>query len=97
MSDATLFYLKVVSREGPIYDGRVLSITSYNEKGKFDVLVSHANFISLISRGVEIVEMNGNSKQLNFDNALLRVKSNLVEVYIGVEGMGPLKYPSQAV
>lgn len=88
------FHLKVASREGVIYEADVNSITSYNEKGKFDVLASHANFISLISRGLDVAEISGNNKQINFDNALLRVKQNQVEVYIGVEGMSPTKYAS---
>ena len=42
------FKLKVLSREGPIYDGEATSISSYNEKGLFDVLAHHANFIAII-------------------------------------------------
>ncbi|KKQ42733.1 MAG: ATP synthase F1, epsilon subunit [Microgenomates group bacterium GW2011_GWC1_37_8] len=86
------FHLKVVSREGNVYEGEVISITSYNEQGKFDVLAQHANFISLIARGLDIAEINGNAKQINFDNALIRVKQNIVEVYLGVEGMAPANF-----
>lgn len=84
------FKLKIISREGPIYEGEVSSISSYNEKGKFDVLAQHANLISLIKRGLAIRESGKTrEKEINFDNALIRVRENFVEVYVGLEGMAP--------
>jgi len=83
------FNLKVVSREGVIYQGEVVSITSYNELGVFDVLAQHANFISLINKGLTIKEKNNVRKEIKFDNALLKVYKNNAEVYVGVEGMSP--------
>lgn len=82
------FKLRVASREGLVFEGEVESISSYNEEGKFDVLAQHANFISLIKRGLELRDDEG-FKKIDFDNALLRVKKSLVEVYVGVEGMAP--------
>lgn len=87
--DNVKFNLKVVSREGIIYEGEVNSISSNNEKGVFDVLAQHANFISLISKGLTIRDMDNNEKEIKFDNALLKVYRNNVEVYVGVEGMSP--------
>ena len=90
------FYLKVASREGVLFEGDVTAISSFNEKGKFDVLASHANFISLIKQGLiirEVGDINSKNpknqiiKEIKFGTALLRVKENKVEVYIGVETM----------
>lgn len=80
------FYLKVQGREGVIYEGKVYSVTSFNEVGRFDVLSRHANFISLINKGLIIRDEKG-SREIKFDNALMRVKENNVEVYVGVEGL----------
>jgi len=86
MSDK--FHLKVASREGVVFDGEVESITSYNEKGKFDVLAQHANFISLIKKSLSVtVSGEGVNKELTFDTALIRVRENNVEVYLGIEGL----------
>jgi len=83
------FHLKVASREGIVFEGDTVSITSYNEKGKFDVLASHENFISLIKKGLTVREDEKVAlREINFDNALIRVKENNVEVYLGIEGMG---------
>ncbi len=87
----TNFYLKVVSREGVIYEGEVVSITSYNELGVFDVLAQHANLISLINNRITIRDSENIEKVIKFDNALLKVYENNVEVYVGVEGMAPSK------
>ncbi|OGM04307.1 hypothetical protein A2715_02715 [Candidatus Woesebacteria bacterium RIFCSPHIGHO2_01_FULL_39_32] len=87
--DESKFHLKVTSREGVIFEGNVESITSFNEEGKFDVLSQHANFISLITKGLEIIEKPKVRKNIPFDNALLRVRENNVEVYVGVEGIAP--------
>lgn len=81
------FHLTIRSREGKLYEADVLSLTSYNEQGKFDILSQHANFISLITRELSIRETGGKDKVIRIDNALLRVKENRVEVYVGVEGM----------
>ncbi len=88
--DDTKFHLKVLSREGVVYEGDVSSVTSYNEKGKFDVLAQHENFITLTTKGIYIRETgSGEEKVINFDNALIRVRQNNVEAYVGIEGMTP--------
>jgi len=85
------FSLLVRSREGIIYQGQVTSLTSVNEKGKFDILAQHANFISLISSILVIGEVGGGKKEIRIDNGLLRSKGNKVEVYIGIEKAIPEK------
>lgn len=74
----------IKSREGEIYGGDVAYISSYNEKGKFDVLPGHANFISLINTSIFFKEISGEVKEIYIDSALLRVKNRIAEVYIGV-------------
>ena len=63
------------------------SITSFNESGKFDVFASHANFISLIQNALVISTSDGERKEIEVGLALLRVRNNDVEVYLGIEGM----------
>lgn len=77
--------LKIHNREGLLFDGEVKNITSQNDKGKFDVLGHHANFISLISDNVIIRKKNGEEEKLNFDKAVMKVKDNFVDIYLGVK------------
>lgn len=81
------FHLKIQERAGILYEGDVLSITSLNEAGEFDILPDHANFISLIKGKVILREAGKDEKEIAFDNALIRASNNLVEIYIGVEGV----------
>ena len=81
------FKLLVKSREGILYQGEVESMTSFNEKGEFDILSRHANFISLIRKKLIIRDAQGQQIEIPVHNALLRVKGNSVEVYLGIEGL----------
>ena len=83
-----LFNLSVKSRDGVLYAGQVSSISSYNKKGKFDVLPQHANFISLIQKSLVIRDNRGQTREINVNNGLMRVKKDIVEVYIGIEALG---------
>ncbi len=47
------------SREEVTFEGEALALTSVNDKGKFDVLPNHANFISLIKDYVIIKKKDG--------------------------------------
>jgi len=68
-----------------MYQGQVASITSFNKKGKFDVLPQHANFISLIQKSLLIRDDRGETREIKVNNGLMRVKEDNVEVYIGIE------------
>lgn len=85
------FNLLVRSREGVVFEGEVESISSFNEEGKFDVLAQHTNFISLIQKGLIIREPGKETREIKVNNALLKVKDNNVEVYVGVQGIKPTK------
>jgi len=82
------FHLLVKSRDGVVYEGDVDSITSFNEAGEFDILSQHANFISLIQKKLIIRDTQGQEKEIPIQNALLRMKGNSVEVFLGIEGFG---------
>lgn len=80
------FHLKIQSRQDTIFEGDVTSVTSYNDKGRFDVLSLHSNFISLIQKNIVVRDGNKIVQNLDIDIALLRVKENSAEIYIGIAG-----------
>ena len=86
MAENIIFNVLVKSREGVVFQGSVESISSINEKGKFDVLAQHANYISLIEKEITIIDLEGKIKRIPLTNGLIRVRENNVEVYLGVEG-----------
>ncbi|HJX01679.1 MAG TPA: hypothetical protein VJ348_00715 [Candidatus Humimicrobiaceae bacterium] len=76
--------LTVKNRDGIIFQGEIVSLTSYNEKGKFDILQRHANFISLIKKEIEFRLINKETKKIEIDNAVLKIINDQVEIYLGI-------------
>ncbi|OGM15210.1 hypothetical protein A2V56_04290 [Candidatus Woesebacteria bacterium RBG_19FT_COMBO_42_9] len=78
-------YLKVRNRELLIFDGPVKSVTSFNDKGFFDVLPQHANFISLIRRLLAFRDTGDQKREIKFDSAIMRVYRENIDVYLGIK------------
>lgn len=81
--------LAVYQRTALVYANKVKSVTSFNDKGKFDITLNHANFISLAQNKLIVVEASGAKKEILIDNAVIRVLYNLVEVYLGIQTTRP--------
>ena len=78
------FGLKIKSRQGLVYQGKVKSLSSVNEAGKFDILAQHANFISLIKDEVVISDLQGFKKIIKIKSGLLRMRENNLEIYLAI-------------
>lgn len=76
--------LTVKSREGILFTGIVKTVTSNNDRGRFDVLSYHANFISLIKDYVEYVGLDDKKVSISIRDAVMRVDQNNVDVYMGI-------------
>lgn len=79
-------FIRVVirNRENILFDEEITAISSYNEKGLFDVLPLHANFISIIKDAL-ILHKGGKDKQeMKIDGGVLRVHENQVHIYLGL-------------
>lgn len=68
-----------------IYSNTVHAVSSVNEKGEFDVLPYHVNFISIVHDKIIIHELSGERKEFTIDRGLLSVYKNKVEVFLGIE------------
>ena len=79
-------FLMVRSRNQVLFSGKVTSLSSFNEMGKFDVLKKHANFISLINKSLQIRLEDGSEKEIKVDHGVMRVLKNKVDVYLGIRG-----------
>jgi len=78
-------YLKVYTRKGIIFDEEVKSVTSYNDTGKFDVLQMHTQFISKIKQSISIDKVDGSNIVYPVGDAIMRVKGEQVEVFLGIK------------
>lgn len=78
--------LKVVvkNKDGVILNQELEAITSYNERGVFDVLPMHENFISIIKDKIITHEKGGKKTEINIDRGVLKVIDNNVNIYLGL-------------
>jgi len=83
-SKEALILLKIQTREGVSFNDKVKAITSFNEKGIFDVLPKHENFISIIKDKIIIHTTDGKDKEMKIDNGVLKVYENEAHIFLGL-------------
>jgi len=75
--------VSVIKPDAKIYTIQASSVSSTNENGKFDILKSHANFISLVKDYAQIVQ-NGKTTRLEFGTGVLHCKNNQIKLFVGI-------------
>lgn len=70
------------NREKVLYSGQAAAITSINDKGVFDVLPQHENFITLIKEKVIIHPTLKENKEIQIENGIVRVYKDKVYIYV---------------
>lgn len=80
------FKLTVRDRSGLLFSGDVLAVSSYNDKGPFDVLAQHGNFIAVIEKRLTLRLADGKTKEIPVDKGVMHVKQGEVNVFMGVHG-----------
>ena len=78
----------VRDRNNLLFQGQVEAVSSLNDKGPFDVLPQHANFITLIKKFVTMHLPDKQEKRMELESGILKVRDNRVEVYLGILATG---------
>ena len=60
------------------------SISGVNDKGEFDILPYHANFISLIKNYIYLNKGTEKEEKTLINKGVLRVKENKVDVFLEI-------------
>lgn len=79
-----LLHVSLRNREKVIYDGTAVAISSVNEKGIFDILPEHINFITMIKDTLTIHKPDKTIQEYKIRTGLMRVSSNTIEIYVGL-------------
>ena len=82
--DLTHLTIKVKDRSGEMFSGSVLSISSLNHVGPFDVMPLHSNMVTTIQEKIILQETTGNFREIPLNSGLMRVTNNHVEVFVGL-------------
>jgi F0F1-type ATP synthase epsilon subunit len=77
-------HLRVHSKEGILFDGNAMAISSYNNEGPFDVLPEHAHFISIVLKEATIYKNENDKEHLIFGKGVLKIKDNMGDIFIGL-------------
>jgi F0F1-type ATP synthase epsilon subunit len=78
---ATQLQLVVRTPQNVLFTGEVTAVTSQNQRGTFDILPQHTQFVSLITDNV-IARRPTGDKTIPVPAGILKVKDNLVEVFV---------------
>lgn len=81
--------ISIKKPEQTVFEGNVKAITSFSNKGKFDVLPYHTNFIALIKEQIIIHEEGKQPQIIPIDSGVMKVSGNIVKVVLGVETKKP--------
>ncbi len=74
----------VRDREKILFEGKVSSVSSVNDRGNFDILPKHAHFISLLKEKLILRTLSGEEKEIVVENRVLEVVDDKVRIYVGV-------------
>ncbi len=86
MADKPLLSVSIKEPEKTLFDGFAKAISSVSNRGKFDVLPFHENFISLIQEAIT-VHKDGKEESLliPIKTGVLKVQKNVVKILLGIE------------
>lgn len=83
--------LKVLirNRERVFFNSPAKAVTSYNARGKFDILEEHVNFISIITKGITIYKDDNSIQEFKISTGVLKVSRNTIEIFLGILTQNP--------
>lgn len=79
-------HIRIISPQKLIHEGKAYAVSSENSKGKFDILPSHANFVTLIENHPILIRPTEKAPKtqiiaFNFSLAVISVAENYVNIY----------------
>lgn len=76
--------ISIRSRRKQYFEGSANSVTSYNERGEFDILPLHANLIGLIKNYVILNKGTAKEKKFVISTGIIRIENNGVEIFLDI-------------
>ncbi|MEK7526187.1 MAG: hypothetical protein AAB546_01765 [Patescibacteria group bacterium] len=77
--------LTVRDRTTTLFNGEIKNLSSVNEKGKFDILGEHANFISIVKEKLIVRLLDGKQQEIPIDQGVLKVRENKIVIFLGIK------------
>lgn len=67
-----------------IFGGELKAVTTFNSKGRFDVLPEHAHFVSMITNKVILRREDGRTDEIDVQNGVIMVEDDTVKIFLGI-------------
>ena len=74
--------LVVRNKDKVLFSGNAYAVSAVNDKGPFDILGQHENFITLIQDKITIHTTPTETQEIQIENGIVRVFKNKVYVYV---------------
>lgn len=82
---ARKIFVTIKSPEKVFFDGEAKALSSVNEKGKFDILPYHENFITIVNTTLLVHGEGEKTQEFQIDSGILKAWENKVQVFLGIE------------
>lgn len=80
------FHVRILSPQKLYLDTDCVSISSENLKGKFDILASHANFITMVEKHDIVVRIPGQKPLVyKFPIAIIMARENRIDIFTYIQ------------
>lgn len=76
---------KVITPDKILFQGNALAISSKNQKGDFDIIPDHANFITVVMEKLVIVAADGSQKEYNFSTGIIHLYQGIAQIYLDID------------
>ncbi len=76
--------VSIKNKKEQLFLGEASSVTSKNDRGVFDILPYHVNFITLIYDFIVIDRNLDTEKRFEMENGILYTLGNKIDIYIGL-------------
>ncbi len=84
MSDNSFLRVVIKNKENQTTEEDVKALSSVNERGPFDILPLHENFISIIREKITFHKKDGSKKEIQLERGVLKITKNEVSIYLGI-------------
>ncbi|MBF8249791.1 MAG: hypothetical protein HW400_392 [Candidatus Levybacteria bacterium] len=82
MLETSTLTVVVRNKDKVLYLGHASGVTAVNDKGPFDILQQHENFISLIKGKIIIHVTPKENQEIQIENGIVRVYKDKVYIYV---------------
>ena len=84
MSEATLLKVTIKNKDSETVEEEIKAVSSFNERGPFDILPLHENFISVVKDKIILHKKDGSAKEIVIERGVLKISQNNVSIYLGI-------------